>query len=327
MTARLAPRDASLLPDSGVLARGLGVVLHPDSGEAVTLLDRRAHGEASTFPSEVVTCRLRTGERLELLCKYSGDREHGAHGHRGGVEHEARVYRHVLRRTGLSVPRFRGSYEDPSSGWTWLVVDYIEGAETADSPTGVVRAAEWIGSFHAVWDAREGGRGLPLRVYDQAYYRGWARRTLDFVGPQARSLAWLRELCERFGEIAVALLESPTTVVHGEYYPLNVLVSDEGVHPVDWEAAARGPGQIELASLTQSWLPEIVAGCEAAYAAARWPAGPPAGFEEGLEAARLYWLFRWLGEDRRRTAKRLGRRIDKLRSAARVWKVLPGEAS
>jgi hypothetical protein len=317
-----------MLPDRDALEHGLGVLLHRDRRQAVEILDRRVHSEASTFPIEVVTCRIATGERLELLCKYSANREHDGHGHRGGVVYEASVYRDVLRGCGLSVPRFRGSYEDPTSGWTWLVMDYLEGALTADSPTGVVRAAEWIGRFHAAWDgSAEGPVALPLRVYERTYYQGWARRTVDFVGPHIGELPWLPALSERFGEIAAALLESPQTVIHGEYYPLNVLVDDRNVYPVDWEAAAIGPGEIDLASLTQSWPPEIVDRCEMVYGATRWPGGAPAGFEKTLEVARLYWLFRWLGEDRRRTEKRLKRRIDKLRNAARHWGIIPGEAA
>ena len=317
-----------MFPARDVLERGLGVLLHTGGRPAVELLDRQAHGESSTFPIEVVTCRIATGERLELLCKYSADREHAGHGHRGGVEHEARVYRDVLSGCGLSVPRFRGSYRDPTSGWTWLVIDYLEGAATSDSPAGVVRAAEWIGRFHAAWDGPARGRtSLPLRVYDRAYYLGWARRTVEFAGPHLGELPWLPELCERFVGIAAALLESPQTVIHGEYYPLNVLVDARDVYPVDWEAAAIGPGEIDLASLTQSWPADIVARCEQAYLAARWPGGALAGFQRALEVARLYWLFRWLGEDRKRTEKRPKRRIGKLRSAARRWGIIPEEAA
>jgi len=317
-----------MFPDRDVLEHGLGVLLNQGRHQAVDLLDRRTHSEASTFPIEVVTCRVATGERLELLCKYSANREHDRYGHRGGVMHEASVYSQVLRGCELPVPRFRGSYEDPASGWTWLVMDYLDGAETAESPAGVVRAADWIGRFHAAWDRpTESSVDLPLRAYERAYYLGWARRTSDFVGPHPSAIPWLPALCERFGAIAEALLESPQTVIHGEYYPLNVLVDARNVYPVDWETAAIGPGEIDLASLTQSWPPEIVTLCEVAYAAVRWPEGAPAAFEETLEAARLYWLFRSLGEDRSRTEKKFKRRIGKLRSAAERWGTIPCEAA
>ena len=32
------------------------------------------------------------------------------------------------------------------------------------------------------------------------------------------------------------------------------------------------------------------------YQSARWPEAPPADFERKLDAAQIYWNFRWLGE-------------------------------
>jgi aminoglycoside phosphotransferase (APT) family kinase protein len=50
------------------------------------------------------------------------------------------------------------------------------------------------------------------------------------------------------------LLRLPVTLIHGEFYPSNVLVKRDGdrirVCPVDWETAAIGPGLLDLAALT-----------------------------------------------------------------------------
>jgi aminoglycoside phosphotransferase (APT) family kinase protein len=301
----------------------LSAVLRAEGDGAVRVVQRELHSEASTFPIEVVTCELETGEALKLLCKYSADREHGSHGHRGGVAHEAAVYRHVLQPCGLSVPRFRGTYTDAASGWTWLVIDYVEGAETADSEEGMFRAAAWLGRFHAAHDGTSlRSSGVALRTYDEAYYLGWAQRTLDFAAPFFEELPWLATFCERFAEVASVLLERQPTVIHGEFYPLNILVQGGVVYPVDWEAAAVGAGEIDLASLTQSWQPAIARRCQRLYEEARWPDGAPAGFDRALDAAQIYWLFRWLGDKRSRTEKRLRRRIEKLRSAAERWNVI-----
>ena len=51
--------------------------------------------------------------------------------------------------------------------------------------------------------------------------------------------------------------------------------------------------------MTQNWPARTVEACEAAYRDARWPGGAPAGFAKVLEAARIYFLFRWLGDDPR----------------------------
>jgi hypothetical protein len=66
--------------------------------------------------------------------------------------------------------------------------------------------------------------------------------------------------------------------------------------PADWQSAAVAPGEIDLAALTHSWPRSVVARCERAYRASRWPGGTPRDFGEILEAARLYMNLRWLGD-------------------------------
>jgi thiamine kinase-like enzyme len=106
----------------------------------------------------------------------------------------------------------------------------------------------------------------------------------------------LATLCRRFEEVVVTLLEPPAIVIHGEYYPNNILFCQGTIYPVDWEAAAVAMGEIDLASLTEGWPPDFVSEAEAEYRSARWPEGPPADFECKLDAAQLYWLLRWLGD-------------------------------
>src|SRR5438552_1397274 len=83
--ADLTARLAAVLDGQGA-ARG-----------ALTVIEREQSPYASTFPTEVVTCRTAAGATLRLFCKYAAGRNHHhAHGHRGGVAYEARVYRNVL---------------------------------------------------------------------------------------------------------------------------------------------------------------------------------------------------------------------------------------
>ena len=70
---------------------------------------------------------------------------------------------------------------------------------------------------------------------------------------------------------------------------------DGVIYPVDWESAAVGPGEIDLASLTEEWPAETVRRCRARYVADRWPEGEPADFDRTLKAAQMYLHFRWLG--------------------------------
>ena len=158
-------------------------------------------------------------------------------------------------------------------------------------------AARWIGRFHAANEARLSSTPLPfLNTYDSAYYQGWARRTSLFAGPVQQRFPWLTTLCER-SQVAISLLLAPpVTIIHGEYYPKNVLYRAGIIYPVDWESAAIAAGEIDLACLTDRWPAETVRECESAYQQARWPDGAPAAFAQRLAAARLYMHFRWLGD-------------------------------
>jgi Phosphotransferase enzyme family len=102
---------------------------------------------------------------------------------------------------------------------------------------------------------------------------------------------------QRFEDVVPLLLDCPLTIIHGEYYPPNILWREEVIYPVDWESAAVAAGEIDLAALTEGWPPGFVEQCELEYQRARWPEGPPTGFERRLAAARLYLHFRWLGSE------------------------------
>ena len=63
------------------------------------------------------------------------------------------------------------------------------------------------------------------------------------------------------------------------------------------ESAAVGPGEIDLATAGDGrWNPDVVDKCDAEYARARWPDGPPHDFSHRLAVARLYTQLRWLGD-------------------------------
>jgi aminoglycoside/choline kinase family phosphotransferase len=102
---------------------------------------------------------------------------------------------------------------------------------------------------------------------------------------------------------APELAARASTFIHGEYYPPNVLVHGGAIRPVDWESAAIGLGEIDIAMLTEDWPSEVAAECVRAYWEARWPEGPPDDAGWALDMARLYVEFRWLGDSWRRTER------------------------
>ncbi len=297
--------SVSEFPDIVSLTTGLTSVLSESVSSPcpVTVLHREAHIYQSTFPSEVVTCRLNNGRTVRLFCKYSGEQDCGSYGHWGGVAYEAEVYRHVLEHSGNSVPRFYGTYDDVTRSRTWLIVEYLDNSlRVHKEPDALVASARWIGRFHATCEAlSKEPRMAFLGAYDREYYLGWARRASHFAGPLHQRFPWFDSLCRQFDEFVALLLACRQTVIHGEFYPANILVKDGVIYPVDWESAAVGAGEIDLASLTERWDEDDAGPCELAYRRARWPEDVTADFALRLDAAKAYLSFRWLGDNQELT--------------------------
>jgi hypothetical protein len=252
-----------------------------------------------TFPKEVVTCRRSDGTSLQVFCKYEGNESHVEYGHRGDVAYEALVYRRLLRRMRTSGLRFIGSLVDRAAGGTWLAIEFADGAERVNHVDDAIPvAARWLGRFHAEAEAiLEAEPDLPLKRYDADYYLGWARRTLEFASDDLLAqFPWLRPLCERFTDAVELLLAPPSTVVHGEFYPANVLIRDGRICAVDWESAAIAAGEIDLAFLTFGWPERDVEQSLEQYCAGLRVQPSRETLEARLDAARVYGVLRWLGD-------------------------------
>ena len=311
-------------PNTESLATGLRTVfcdIGLTDGE-VKIIDRQPNVYASTFPSEIVTCKFSDGRELQLFCKYAAGCNHKAHGHRGGVEYEASVYRHFLQPLMASTPAFYGMYVDESSDHLWLILEYLDNSQRlsimAIPPTmPIVQAAHNIGRFHAASQTILSGTPLPLlKLYDAEYYRGWSRRTLEFSNTTQDRFPWLPPLCEQFEHDITDLVASPLAVIHGECYPENILFQDGMIYLIDWESAAFAAGEIDLAMLTERWSDEVARQCEREYQKTRWPMGPPANFERRLNLAQVYLQLRWLGDRPEWTTQESDSwRFERLRSA------------
>lgn len=304
------------LPNEESLATGLTSALMGATSAAVTVVARAANPHASTFPSEVVTCRLENGDEIRLFCKY-GAGGHDAHGHRGGVGYEVEVYRRVLAATALPVPRFYGTAAG-RAGEVWLAIAYLDGCLRLRDSRDLAhweQAAAWIGHFHAEQEARKRDPTLSFLIdYDAAYYTGWARRTAQNAIALNLNFPWLVQLCEAAQTALLGLLEPPQTVIHGEYYPKNLLIHGGSIYPIDWESAALACGEIDLATLTDRCDPQTIQRCERAYQQARWPKGAPPHFTRTLDLARLYVHLRWLGAEPGHKLRRRPWRYDEVRA-------------
>lgn len=322
------PTPPHLWPDLPTLAGRLNSALK-GSGSRLRILKRARPRNMGTFPNEIVTCRGGDGKLRRLFCKYEAGRSHLSFGHRGGLSYEAETYLRVLAPLKTVRPAFIGADTAAGNDGTWLVLECLDHAtllrdirvrrKGISQPVALVLAARWLGQFHAAQQSSvdDVSRSFLTR-YDPGYYAGWVGRTLDFSRPLLGCFPWLRELCGRGKRAFAPLLSAAPTVIHGEFYINNILVRGKQVCPVDWESAAIGPGEIDLAALTEgAWRELLKRRCEREYFKARWPGGAPANFGRALDTARLYLHFRWLGECPDWTLREKSRwRFTELRSLA-----------
>jgi len=285
--------------------------------DQLEVVERHENIAASTYPSEIVTCRLDDHVVLRLFCKYSTHLDCDTYGHKGGVEYEAQVYRDVLRQSKVLVPKYYGSYKESDTGRTWLVLSHLSNTtrvSRVSDADALFKAARWLADFHARNEARLVRDPIPfMHFYDVDYYQGWAERAASFVKRPEQDPSWMVVLCDKFRVRIPELAAGPHTVIHGEFYPANVLVHDGGLSPVDWESAAIATGEIDLACLTDRWPEQTVRRCEREYAQQRWPAGVSANFDYRLSLARIYVQLRWLGDWYEVTAKDCRWRLKRLR--------------
>ncbi len=286
--------------DRAVLLMGLARALSKAGlgPEALDLAPNCAHSRSGSYPSCTAICRLTHGGTRRLFCKCSKDFDAPSHRHRSGVAYEARVYEQLVSRFDGASPEYVGAYEDHSRGLAFLFLEELEGVlRVSKTAAGnMSRAAAWIGRFHRRHDLAQGAVPVFLTVYDRDYYTQWPRRALRLTRKLHGRYPWLGTVCDAFeSEMVPLLLAAAQTVIHGEYYPKNILARRSTVFPVDWESTAVGPGELDLVSLTEGWPDEDKRACARSYRDARWPDGAPASHAPACRAAGMYWLLRWLG--------------------------------
>ena len=284
----------SAMPTTEALERAMGDVL--DGGGPVRVLDRRPNPLSSTFPSEIVRC-VGAGGSADLLLKYDLPWTDDVYGLRIGPRYEFIVYRSVVAPSGLPAPRAFGVFGDPVSCANWLAIEYLaDGVRLGEAPLpeALVAAAEWIGTFHRRHEHDGAEAHADLNRFGRERYAGCAERTLEHSAGLLELHPWLPALCDAFVELSDDHLPA-STVIHGEFYPKNVLVRDGRVHPIDWERAALAAGEIDLAALVEGWRPEAAELAAVAYVRARFPGEAPAGHHAALRVARMYLHFGALG--------------------------------
>lgn len=302
-------------PTDSELRSGLERVLGEAGSELAGAVERRPYAYGTSFPLEELRVELVGEGPVTLLFKQLDWEALGPEAqvakprflHDPG--REPAVYASLLPQAPAGPPRCFGAVAEP--GRHWLFLERVEGRELFQVGERDLweEAARWLARFHTTMalDLDRHRREGRLIDHDAAFYRRWIERAEEFAQQRgddsARAIARLREHHE---QVIEALLAQPRTVLHGEFYASNVLVSgasgprpsgvgqesDARVAPVDWELAAIGPGLSDLAALVGRWP---AADRDALVAAYSSEPGVPSFTSRDLDFARLQVAIQWLG--------------------------------
>jgi len=287
--------ETSTIPNTELLASCLSKLFSVNGTEEnVQVISRAAFKGSSTFPAEIIHCRLSDGKHLKLFGKYLAGLGPNNHGHRGGVEYEIKIYDEVLRNLPLPKVNFWGKCFFAENDETLLLVDFLEGSISLKGNPDInlyLNAAAWAARMHNFF---EGNVPSFVKVYDHAYYTIWLTR-MENEPSILQAHPWLHDVINYFRSHVDILIMAPQTLIHGEFYSKNILIRNGIAYPIDWESAAYAPGEIDLASIIEARKPEVVERIRESYLTARLEDNrfDKAGFEKRLLMAQLYLHFRF----------------------------------
>jgi Phosphotransferase enzyme family len=279
-------------------------------GQPIVGLRRAPYRYATSAPLEEIRVEVEGGEEAALILKdLSRDRlPANALAAKPEFLHQPRreldAYRRLLAPAGVG-PRCFAAHADPDGLHDWLLLEKVPGVELWQVGELEVweRVAQWLGDFHASFAGRlDQLRAVNAHLlhHDAAWFRSWHERAMAAIaGSQDQRGADLAAALEGYEAVVEALAELPRTLVHGEFYPSNVLVVRDqqpvGVYPVDWEMAAIGPGTLDLAALAGGWGASERESLARAYLEGLGSDRPIDELLADLSRCRLHLALQWLG--------------------------------
>ncbi len=257
----------------------------------IKIFSRQPLHHSGTFPSQILTCLI-NNETISLLCKYAVSNN----SRKDAVEYEAMIYRDVVSQLPFSHIKYFGDYSisQSNSHDVCLVLEYLENGIQLKhvEPEIFSDAAEWIARFHQFYENKNPGS---VRVLDEHHYMSLVDHTLSLVGNMNYQLQWFRDMCFYFRDNIYVLTETPQTVIHGEFYGKNILVKSDSIYAIDWETAAIGPAEIDLAALMDGKDERRIGFAIDSYKKTRWGKSEiPSTFSKRLLMANLYYQFHWI---------------------------------
>jgi len=309
--------------DTHVLRAALESELGSHFGQPCQILhlERRVSPYCSSFALEELVVDLDNGVRLELMFKdlswqaLSDEARHTKLDFLYNPRREIEAYRGILGIYQPDAPVCYGTVANDQAGYYWLFLEKVSGLELYQigefsTWLEVARALARMHSRSAAPTALLQAAPSLLR-YNRDFYLTWIQRLAIELGnttkaspsPVRHSIEWL---AERYRLVIPRLLALPLTLIHGEFYPPNVLVQKRDEHaaaslrvcPVDWEMAAIGPGLMDMAALVAGkWTDAERSSLALAYFESSSGDNTPATIDEflaALDCCRLHQAIMWL---------------------------------
>jgi Phosphotransferase enzyme family len=227
----------------------------------IASIRRRRAACSSSYDSDVVTVRLRSGEEFRIFLKNFGVTGFPKDGARQRRERERGVYQDLLADADLATATYYGSVWDEALGRFWLLLEFVNGSEVRFCEIDTwFMAAGWLGRLQRHF-ARQLGRVHAcdfLVRHDARFF--WSRAELasrDVFQISRPLAARLEKILDRYDSVVGIMASQPRTLVHGHYRPCNIIADTDStpvrICPVDWEQAALGSPLYDLALLSDGF--------------------------------------------------------------------------
>ena len=180
---------------------------------------------------------------------------------------EVSLYRNLVDQFPIDVPELVSA--DPSGDW--LVLNLVPGYKSPEKwgEAEYIMAIDQLARLHdRFWGLAEDlstynflARPLDadLEIYLQAAQNGLQRlqdrSSTSIFSQDSELIRNLEVLVKNIPHIASTLRSQPATLLHGDYWPGNLIVyPPENLYVIDWQLAAIGPAVLDLQSFLQSSL-------------------------------------------------------------------------
>jgi Phosphotransferase enzyme family len=280
----------------------------------VLRLRRRRSAYASSYVIENLDVETARGKKLRLIWKdlSPGSLESSRHVRPRFLcdpRREILTHQNILTGARLGTPVYAGAEMSAEAARYWLFLERVDGLLLWQS--GALEhwddAARWLAGLHGKFSGARGlARAEHLLRHDAKFFEVWLGRAEQFLAgkpgglPKEKARQFAR-LAGRYGRVVERLTGLPLTLVHGEFYPSNVILRrgaarGRQICPVDWEVAGIGPGLADLAALASGeWEEREKRRFVAAYREALGARESLAELVEAVEFCQLHLAVQLLG--------------------------------